>query len=73
MARGNYNFAGMSNEQLAKVPISAAIPKDMDDRIERWRESLPAQTSKSAALRAIIEAGLNALSPIMVGHTRPRR
>ena len=46
-----------------RVPISAEISKGMDDRIEAWRDTLPAETSKSAALRALIGAGLDVLAP----------
>lgn len=37
------------------------LPPDLLDRIERWRNQQPVPPTKAAAIRHIIEAGLDAL------------
>jgi hypothetical protein len=54
------------------VPVSAVLPYEMNERLEAWRASSPLQhASRSAAIRAVIEAGLDALAPKVVP-TPPR-
>ena len=44
------------------VPLSAEITEEQNERLEAWRASLPAQTSRSAVVRALLDAGLAALA-----------
>jgi hypothetical protein len=47
------------------VTVSAVIPKKMNDRLEAWRASSQLHhASRSAAIRALLEAGLDALAPV---------
>jgi hypothetical protein len=40
-----------------------SLPPDIQQAIEEWRVSMPVPPSKSAAMVALIRAGLKALAP----------
>lgn len=52
------------NEDNGDTKLSARLPPELEERFERWRQSSPLKhASRSAAIRFVIEAGLDQLAP----------
>lgn len=52
----------MPKDERLTVHISTDITPALDARILAWQSGLPAETSKGAVVRALIEAGLDAVA-----------
>lgn len=54
---------------MSKLPkqVAVSLPDDLSAAVERWRLSAAVPPSRSAALAALIAAGMRALAPDYLG------